>query len=83
MDELKTLTMNWAEFCYWVLNFIVDKYINKIRRTGLEFCARVKYLSRVQIPIIIIGFFNWPNLSSRTMALGSTQPQIEMSAGGA
>jgi hypothetical protein len=29
------------------------------------------------IPNEIIGFFNWP--SSRTMALGSTQPLTEMS----
>jgi hypothetical protein len=27
----------------------------------------------------VIGFFNWPNSSSRTMALGSTQPLTEMS----
>jgi hypothetical protein len=27
----------------------------------------------------VIGFFNWPNPSSRTMALGSTQPLTEMS----
>jgi hypothetical protein len=27
----------------------------------------------------VIGFFNWPNLSSRTMALGSTQTLTEMS----
>jgi hypothetical protein len=26
-----------------------------------------------------IGFFNWPNPSSRTMALGSTRPLTEMS----
>jgi hypothetical protein len=25
------------------------------------------------------GFFNWPNPSSRTMAMGSNQPLIEMS----
>jgi hypothetical protein len=31
------------------------------------------------IPDEIIGFFNWPNPSSRTMALGSTQPLTEMS----
>jgi hypothetical protein len=29
----------------------------------------------------VIGFFNWPNPSSRTMALGSTQPLAEMSKG--
>jgi hypothetical protein len=26
----------------------------------------------------VIGFFNWPNPSSRTMALGSTQPLTQM-----
>jgi hypothetical protein len=31
------------------------------------------------IPDEVIGFFNWSNLSSRTMALGSTQPLTEMS----
>jgi hypothetical protein len=31
------------------------------------------------IPDEVIGFFNWPNPSSRIMALGSTQPLTEMS----
>jgi hypothetical protein len=31
------------------------------------------------IPDEVIGFFNWPNHSSRTMALGLTQPLTEMS----
>jgi hypothetical protein len=31
------------------------------------------------IPDEVIGFFNWPNPSSRTMALESTQPLTEMS----
>jgi hypothetical protein len=31
------------------------------------------------IPDEVIGFFSWPNLSSRTMALRSTQPLTEMS----
>jgi hypothetical protein len=30
------------------------------------------------IPDEVIGFFNWPNPSSRTMALVSTQPLTEM-----
>jgi hypothetical protein len=30
----------------------------------------------------VIGFFNWPNPSSRTMALGSTQLLTEMSLPG-
>jgi hypothetical protein len=31
------------------------------------------------IPVEVIGFLNWPNYSSRNMALGSTQPLKEMS----
>jgi hypothetical protein len=31
------------------------------------------------IPDEVIWFFNWPNPSSRTMALGSTQPLTEIS----
>jgi hypothetical protein len=31
------------------------------------------------IPDEVIGFVNWPNPSSRTMALGLTQPLTEMS----
>jgi hypothetical protein len=33
----------------------------------------------VSIPDGVIGIFNWPNPSDRTVALGSTQPLIEMS----
>jgi hypothetical protein len=35
--------------------------------------------SRVQVPTRSLDFFNWPNPSSCTMALGSTQPLTEMS----
>jgi hypothetical protein len=35
--------------------------------------------SRVSFSDEVIGFFNLPNPSSRTMALGSTQPLTEMS----
>jgi hypothetical protein len=31
------------------------------------------------IPDMVIGFFNWPNLSSHAVAQGSTQPLTEMS----
>jgi hypothetical protein len=31
------------------------------------------------IPDEVIGFFSWPDPSSCTMALGSTEPLIEMS----
>jgi hypothetical protein len=36
--------------------------------------------SRVQFPMRSLDFFNWPNPSSRTMALESTHPPTEMSA---
>jgi hypothetical protein len=32
-------------------------------------------------PDEVIGFFNWPNPSIHTMALGSTQPLTNMSKG--
>jgi hypothetical protein len=35
--------------------------------------------SRRSIPDEIIGYFNWPNPSSCTMAMVSTQPLTEMS----
>jgi hypothetical protein len=35
--------------------------------------------SRVRFPIKSVDLFNLPNLSSLTMALGSTQPLTEMS----
>jgi hypothetical protein len=35
--------------------------------------------SRVRVPMMSIFFFQFTNPSSRTMALGSTQPPTEMS----
>jgi hypothetical protein len=35
--------------------------------------------SRVRIPMRSLDFFNWPNLSSRAMALGSTKPLTKLS----
>jgi hypothetical protein len=36
--------------------------------------------SRVRVPMrLLLFFFNWPNPSIRTMALGSTQTLTEMS----
>jgi hypothetical protein len=37
--------------------------------------------SWVRFPIRSLKFFNWPNTSSRTTALGLTQPLSEISAG--
>jgi hypothetical protein len=36
-------------------------------------------MSRVQLPMMSLDFFNCPNHSSRAMAPGSTQPLTEMS----
>jgi hypothetical protein len=47
-------------------------------RGWLRHYATSRKVSR-SIPDEIIGFFNWPNPSSRTMALGSTQPLTEKS----
>jgi hypothetical protein len=35
--------------------------------------------SRVRFPMRLLDFFNLPNSSNRTMALGSTHPLTEMS----
>jgi hypothetical protein len=35
--------------------------------------------SRIRLPVRLLDFFNWPNPSSRTMALGLTQLLTEMS----
>jgi hypothetical protein len=34
--------------------------------------------SRIQFPMRLLDFFNWPNHSSRNLAVGSTQPLAEM-----
>jgi hypothetical protein len=35
--------------------------------------------SRIRFPMMSLDFFNWPNPSSRKMALGLTYPLTEMS----
>jgi hypothetical protein len=45
---------------------------------AVRHCAATQKVA-VAIPDEIIGFFNLPNPSSRTMALGSAQPPTEMS----
>jgi hypothetical protein len=47
-------------------------------RSWLRHCAISRKVAG-SIPDKVTGFFNWPNPSSRTMALGSTQPLTEMS----
>jgi hypothetical protein len=47
-------------------------------RSLLRHSARSRKFA-ASIPIEVTGFFNWPNPSSHTMAVGSTQPLTEMS----
>jgi hypothetical protein len=48
----------------------------------ISLCDSILQAGKVtsSIPDEVIEFFNLPNPSSRTMALGSTQPLTEMSA---
>jgi hypothetical protein len=48
------------------------------KRSWLRHCATSRKVAGSN-PDEVIGFFNWPNPSSRAMALGSTLPLTEMS----
>jgi hypothetical protein len=61
-----------------------DLYPNSVGRTRQHNRLRHYATSRkvaASIPNKVIKFLNWPNPSSRTMALGSTQPLTEISPG--
>jgi hypothetical protein len=60
---------------YWKFNFIPHLY-------GFAWLRHYATGRKVagSIPDEVIGFFNWPNPSSRTVALGSAQSLTEMSA---
>jgi hypothetical protein len=47
-------------------------------RSWLRHYATIRKVTS-SIPDVVIGVFNWPNSSSRTLALGLTQPLVEMS----
>jgi hypothetical protein len=51
-----------------------------VRHAGAQFVEALCYKSKVagSIPDEVIGFFNLPNPSCRTMALGLAQPLSEM-----
>jgi hypothetical protein len=61
--------------CHFPCAYITTKF--KSRR-GTQQCATSRKVA-CSIPDEIIGFFNRPNPSSRTVALGPTQPLTEMS----
>jgi hypothetical protein len=73
--------MSWSGF----RSYIWKKAFPLIQQlsTPRQFCnliwLNVTDYNIGSIPDGVIGFFNWPNPSSRTMALGSTQPLTEMS----
>jgi hypothetical protein len=67
----------------WLLRYIQARvrYYNKFHMLSHRWLGHYATSRKVacSIPDEIIGFFNWSNSSSRTMALWSTQPLTEMS----
>jgi hypothetical protein len=72
-----------ASFCFMVLHNLrhwIDGGNMFLRNVGGHLSELMKlYLIAGSVPEEFIEFFNWPNPSSRTMVLGSTQPLTEMS----
>ena len=67
--------------CICCLNYSnYPKYSSGVRggRSWLRHCATSRK-ARVRFPMVSLEFFIWLNPSSRTMALGLTQPLTEMS----
>jgi hypothetical protein len=66
-----------------IVNRLTIRYIVSIGSTRYRSWLRHYTTSRKVAGSISdeVDFFNWPNPSSRTMALGSTQPLTEMSTG--
>jgi hypothetical protein len=56
---------------------IISVIFNSTRYNVLDYATSGKVAD--SIPHDVIRIFDWPNPSSRTMALGSTQPLTEMS----
>jgi hypothetical protein len=59
----------WRNYYYFNLYFL---------HSWLRHYATIRKVAGSN-PDEVTGFFNWPNPSSRTMVLGSTQPLTEMS----
>jgi hypothetical protein len=60
----------------------MSKKLNKLSDYSLKIPSLLHATSRKVAGSIsdeVIGFFSWPNSSSRTKSLGSTQPLIQMS----
>jgi hypothetical protein len=67
-----------APLCYQYINITFKDACNIGARGSVVGWGTM--LQAGSIPYEVIAFFNWPNPSSRTTALGSTQPLVEMSA---
>jgi hypothetical protein len=63
---------------HYPLHRVIDGSQNLSGRKGYYATSRKVAGS---IPDEVIGFFSWPDLSSCTVALGTTQPLTEMSTG--
>jgi hypothetical protein len=62
----------------WMWHFSMLSYARGMRlRSWFRHYATIRKVAG-SIPYEVIGFFSWPNLSTSTMALGSTQPLTEM-----
>jgi hypothetical protein len=70
---MKKYLLRWDSWKY-ILYFIISA------GAGVAWLVEALcYKSRIRFPMRSLDFFNWPNPSSRTMTLGSTQPLTEMS----
>jgi len=88
-SELLSIFHTGSSLPFWTISVRLPYYnrINKAVlqknegtrwRSWLTHCATSRKVAG-SIPDIVIGFFHWHNSSSRTMAMGSTQPPTEMS----
>jgi hypothetical protein len=83
------MVLNWGQnLSRLVIKIMFNARINPYGNQFLWRKRLVKYISNLwggsgkvmgTIPDEVIGFYNWPNPSSLTMDLGSTQPLTEMS----
>jgi hypothetical protein len=71
------LSQGFRSFSQSLQNIMIADLLVELEHWFRHYATRRKVMG--SIPYEVIGFFNWSNLSSHTMALGSTQPQREMS----
>jgi hypothetical protein len=71
----------WYDVQHWPWNCETEEHVGRntitLLRMGRHYATSPR--SRVRFPIRSLDIFNWFNLSSHTMTVGSTQPLTEMS----